>query len=296
MSKNSKPKSTDYSFVEAKVVTAISYFDQHSKSISPENAALTNLPHITWNDDFFDDDEDIIAVFDFSYDDMEQYYTDLGFVQLASTLLYAPIFMLSLVGCAPCFLRKNVQWNTRAQHVAITRDGIRFIREKRPFCWGLSCTDRGKSSKTVPFDKITDCDLEEPAGNACICCVPRILTVVNVDTASSGGGMKELSIAGLKNPVGFKKLVWAMKRVTAQGSGGGSMSSGVIDRGNYGGGGVDSTGESVTTLLKEIRDEMKVNNALLRGLKNCDTVQDVAPSYNKIDVEKEDNEKIIELL
>lgn len=62
-----------------------------------------------------------------------------------------------MLGLAPCYLRKNVRWNVTSQHVAVTRDGIRFVRDKRQACWGMPCTDSGKSSKTVPFDKITDC-------------------------------------------------------------------------------------------------------------------------------------------
>merc|ERR1711991_832602 len=71
-----------------------------------------------------------------------------------------------------------------------------------------------------PFDKITDCDIEEPAGNSgCCWLVENTVSVVNVDTASSGGtdpnqGIKkhELQIRGLVDPHAFKKLVWKMKR------------------------------------------------------------------------------------
>ena len=90
-------------------------------------------------------------------------------------------------------------------------DGIRFVRDKRPTLCGCPCTDAGKSSKTVPFDKITDCDIEEPGGNTCIC-VQNVLTSVLVDTASSGGAdpngavRHELVIRGLKDPYGFKKV------------------------------------------------------------------------------------------
>ena len=38
----------------------------------------------------------------------------------------------------------------------------------------------------MPFDKITDCDIEEPAGATC-CCIENVLSKVNIDTASSGG-------------------------------------------------------------------------------------------------------------
>ena len=42
---------------------------------------------------------------------------------------------------------------------------------------------------------------------------------MNVDTASSGNVMHELSLAGLKDPLEFKKLVWSMKRASALGGG-----------------------------------------------------------------------------
>merc|ERR1712087_509310 len=83
---------------------------------------------------------------------------------------------------------------------------------------GLSCTDQGKESKTIPYDKITDCDVQEPAGTACCCCIQNVLSVVNVDTASSGGTNSEggprheLRLKGLKYPNEFKQAVWGMKR------------------------------------------------------------------------------------
>merc|ERR1712232_421770 len=86
--------------------------------------------------------------------------------------------------------------------------------DKHPTCCGLSCTDRGRASKTVPYDKITDCDVQEPAGAACCCCIPNVLTQVNVDTASSGRNKDgipthELSLVGLKHATAFKQAVRA---------------------------------------------------------------------------------------
>ena len=124
------------------------YVDQPVKAANPEYANLPELKSITWTDSFFDEDDDIIAVFDFDYDAMESFYTNMGWAAVASTFLYSPLFFAQLVALVPCFLRQNVRWNSRSQHVAITRDGIRFVRDRRPCCWGLSCTDQGKSSKT----------------------------------------------------------------------------------------------------------------------------------------------------
>ena len=51
----------------------------------------------------------------------------------------------------------------------------------------------------------------EPAGYSCLC-VKNTLAAVNVDTASRCLGQSELNIVGLKEPLAFKELVWAMKR------------------------------------------------------------------------------------
>ena len=142
-------------------------------------------------------------------------------------------------------------------------DGIRFVRDKRPTYCGCSCTDAGKSSKTIPFDKITDCDITEPAG-ATLICIENVLSIVNVDTASSGttqdGIVKhELSIHGLKDPHSFKKLVWAMKRSN------GKMYQANITN-SYISHQVDHhIKESVPLLLKEIRDEIREQTKILRG-------------------------------
>jgi len=252
--------------------TAVSASSLPPCSISDDHYSNSNLPvearNTSWNDDFFDMEEssEIIAVFDFDYATMEDFNTKVGFASLAAFFLYPPVFGLALLGCAPCFLRKNVEWSARSQHVALTRDGIRFVRDRRKTCWGLSCTDAGRSSKTVPYDKITDCDIEEPAGNTCLC-IANVLTTVNIDTASSGGpgNHKELKISGLVDPVGFKKLVWAMKRYCAASNGGlgqqpvmaesmhrdAGNSNGKADQPSH------QEGESISLLLREIRDELR---------------------------------------
>mmetsp|Transcript_3233 Transcript_3233/g.9292 ORF Transcript_3233/g.9292 Transcript_3233/m.9292 type:complete len:327 (+) Transcript_3233:138-1118(+) len=240
-------------------------------SISDDD--YSNLPvearNKTWGDAFFDLEEssEIIAVFDFDYATMEDFNTKVGFASLAAFCLYPPILGVAMLGCTPCFLRRNVEWSARSQHVALTRDGIRFVRDRRKTCWGLPCTDAGRSSKTVPYDKITDCDIEEPAGNTCLC-IANVLTTVNIDTASSGGpgNHKELNITGLQDPVGFKKLVWAMKRHnnTATANGGLSQqpimaesmhrdagSSSKVEQPSH------QEGESISLLLREIRDELR---------------------------------------
>eukprot|EP00567_Pseudictyota_dubia_P002817 CAMPEP_0197446862 /NCGR_PEP_ID=MMETSP1175-20131217/11688_1 /TAXON_ID=1003142 /ORGANISM="Triceratium dubium, Strain CCMP147" /LENGTH=301 /DNA_ID=CAMNT_0042978027 /DNA_START=117 /DNA_END=1022 /DNA_ORIENTATION=- len=237
---------------------------------APAHQAPPETNDMIWDDDFFDGDSEVLAVFDFDYVTMEDFYTSTGWAYLLGTMIYPPVFVLAVAGLTPCFLKRNVQWNVRAQHVAITRDGIRFVRDRRKTCWGLPCTDAGRSSKTVPFDKITDCDIEEPAGATCIC-IKNVLATVNIDTASSGGPQKELRISGLKDPHSFKKLVWAMKRLNAQqiaavASTGGAAAfplgsspvpASIIRDGGDNAGGDGGDAASVAVLLREIRDELR---------------------------------------
>lgn len=143
-----KAPEEEYELTAALVSDPSLYLDKPAKMVDERYSDLPEVQNLTWTDSFFDGDDDVIAVFDFDYDAMESFYTNVGWVSLGCTLLYTPLFMLSLAGLAPCYLRSNVRWNTQSQHVAVTRDGIRFVRDKRPSCWGWQCTDQGKSTKT----------------------------------------------------------------------------------------------------------------------------------------------------
>lgn len=247
-----------------------------------DNGPVAQATNITWDDTFFQDQEDVIAVFDFDYALVEEF--DMS-VQKASLccLLVPPVACVFLCTLQPCYMRKRVQWEVHSQHVCITRDGIRFVRDKRPTMCGMACTDAGKVSKTVPFDKITDCDITEPAGATC-CVIQNVLSILQVDTASSGGAVNpnngqvqhELSLRGLKDPHAFKKLVWDMKRsngtytptVTAGGGGDGasypSLAKNMVSPAPAVNQMVRSGGDDESvSLLKEIRDELRQQTKLL---------------------------------
>jgi hypothetical protein len=141
-------------------------------------------------------------------------------------------------------------------HVAVHQDGIKFVNDKHQTCCGLTFTDKGKNSKTVPFDKLTDCDVQEPAGTAICCFVPNVLSTVIVDTASSGAAnpqtgivMHELNLRGLADPHGFKKCVWDCKRSAVNLRGG----SEGIPLAGAGGMDMDRGVSEHTALLSEIR-------------------------------------------
>jgi len=205
-------------------------------------------------DEFFNSDQGLISVWDFDYDAIISFETQRRWAQYI-----CPAMWVSCLCCQPCFLQKNVEWTARAKHVALTVDGIRYVTEKHPTCCGFSCTDKGKDSKTVPYDKITDCDVQEPAGAACCCCIPNVLTRVHVDTASSGtrDGIKthELSLSGLRFANEFKQAVWAMKRGELPSNASVPLGTAQVSPAQQ---------QMNTGLLTEIRDELRELNTRLR--------------------------------
>lgn len=260
---------------------------------------IAEARNLYWNDDLFDDEDGVIAVFDFDYDKMVQFETQIRaatqFITLCVAAAYVGVFLgyigaiavlgVYVLSLAPCLLRQQVLWEAESNHLCITRDGIRYVNDRRKSCWGFGMCDKGKSSKTVPFDKITDCDIIEPAGNACLF-FSRILYTVNVDTASSGGEghRHELKIVGLKEPHRFKALVWAMKRSITNGTAATLAASShegpdaavsaetfsaaagqkeTMDRAGYE---LTKNRSTSSGVLRDIRDELRQNNQLLRDM------------------------------
>jgi len=136
-------------------------------------------------------------------------------------------------GCtfAPCYIAythacgvQNIANEVDAQHLVLTADGIRYTVDARPTGCRFEFQHKGRVSKTIPYDMITDCDIEEPAGSSGpLCCmVKNVLSKVHVDTASSGTWRQgddgkswikhELSLQGLVDPHSFKSKVWEMRR------------------------------------------------------------------------------------
>ncbi len=234
-----------------------------SQATFPEDDEVGKLVRtLRWEDTFFDQEEGLIAVFDFDYEKIASFTKSTTCVYM----LFPPVLIFgTLFFCLPCLYQQQTDWDVYSQHVAITRDGIKFVKDRRKTCCGLSCTDAGKSSKTVPFDKLTDCDVTEPAG-ATFCCIENVLSVVTVDTASSGGGGEgpshELSLAGLKEPQLFKKLVWAMKRANNNNPSAPARLSFAptqsdMDRG--------FSNEETNAILRDIRSELIELNANLKN-------------------------------
>lgn len=256
----------------------------HRYSVSKTYQSIPESQGLEWTDGFFVEEEGVVAVFDFDYAQMVDFDTKtnavaqlccIGWLAAYCGFFAGPLGLIApaaytVVSMWPCFLRPQMEWHAHSQHVAVTRDGIRFVRDKRKSCWGCSICDQGRHSKTLPFDKITDCDIVEPAGSVCLC-IPRVLMTVNVDTASSGGDGKrvELSLVGLKEAHKFKQLVWGMKRSSR---GGGNayaapQAQEIAERGLVTSQQAPGGEDKMEFLLRGIRDELRENNNLLREIK-----------------------------
>ena len=163
--------------------------------------------------DFFQGTEGLIATYEFNYQEIIEFKTKVAENDTLSGFPISCVFC-----CIPfhyCFEVENIRDDISSQYVCLTQDGIKYVKDKHKTGCRMHYDDAGKTTKTIPYDKITDCDIEEPAGaeGPCCCMVDRVLTTVNIDTASGSGTAKhELSLVGLKDPEAFKAKVWQLKR------------------------------------------------------------------------------------
>ena len=221
------------------------------------------------SDAYFNGEQDIIVSYEFDYDAIVDFDTRLErSVATCLCFLYPPIGIVSCITLA-LYGSANINDKARAQHLAISRDGIRYIVEKHDAACRKAMCQQGKVSKTVPYDKITDCDVEEPAG-AEGCCPPvdRTLYTVRVDTA--GSNEMSLMIKGLKDPQAFKRDVWSMKRgeavggvVVAQPAQAAAVSAPASENSMsaVGSKGIEAAMQRQTILLEGILEQLKMQNA-----------------------------------
>jgi len=156
--------------------------------------------------EFFANEPNLYATFEFDKELTIKFRNDFQFYQ-SCCLCFCAFYPCSMCTYFMCD-KPNNRDVVNAQHLAVTVDGIKYVVEKHPSGCRANMCDVGKISKTVPFDKITDCDIEEPGGAEWCGLVPRVLSTVNVDTASG----RDLVLSGLADPHKFKELVWKMKR------------------------------------------------------------------------------------
>ena len=166
------------------------------------------------HDPFWDSQNDILKTYSFNYEALTAYKQKVHRSGMLG-LIFFPPGMLCAVLTYPCEMA-NIRDEVHARHIALTADGLRYIVDKHPTGCRLQCEDEGRSSQTVPYDKITDCDVEEPAGSeGCPCMlVKRTEYVFNVATANGPAfhSPTTVGLRGIDAPYELKKDVWSMKR------------------------------------------------------------------------------------
>jgi len=175
-------------------------------------------------------------------------------------------FLVKTIFLFPCFASRRETWDVRSQHLAVTRDGIRFDKDKRRTCCGLSCTDAGQTRITIQFDQITDCYIVEPVGSY-LGCVPHTLTRVHVavaarsDAANGQGNhvSSQIAFPGLKEPRDFRNLVMAMKRQRQTQPRENSLSSLVALLEQSGSDSNRGATEEIAVMLREIRNDLQAS-------------------------------------
>jgi len=204
-----------------------------------------------WTDKYSQNDPeagDVVRVFDFDYDKIIKFKSKLAHLELGIC------FPITALFCLPCLVWRNVSWEARAKHVALTVDGVRYVVDKHKTGCGCSCTDHGKKVVTIPYSSITDCYVVEPAGTVCCCCIRQVLATVYIKHAS-GPGTSSIALEGLKEPLTFQNSVWAMKREDGAGRKEKKLCSGGPTK--------DKQGSNMD-MLQEIRDELRSVKELMK--------------------------------
>jgi hypothetical protein len=130
--------------IEDLLSPALGRVNQTLDNVIPEAAGLT------WNDRFFDDEDDVIAVFDFDYDEMEKNCMTAAWVAYFSSLCICPAFFwIGALLQVPCYIGNNATWHIRSQHLAVTHVGVLFVHDGRKSLWGFPCSDFGRTQVLV---------------------------------------------------------------------------------------------------------------------------------------------------
>lgn len=167
---------------------------------------VPELGAVAWTDDFFEDDDDIVAVFDQDFQKVQGYYESIGWVSYGSTCCFCPsLFWFGVLCGVPCYLKQNVQWSIRSQHVALTVTGVKIVHERHRTCWGLPCTDVPRRTNFIPYSDIIACRVEEPRGTTCI--FEHNFHAVHIETRQ-----EEYTINGINEPWRFRDTLLSMRR------------------------------------------------------------------------------------
>lgn len=193
-----------------------------------------------------DEAASIIRSFPFAREEIIEYYLQMKMYGIMFKLIGCLVFVVPLYNFALQFrngklflfalpalvvthalldyilwAKPNLQDSINARHCAVTADSVMFIKDRHLTGCRLACNWEGRYRKTIPLEKITDVEVLEPAGRTMCGLMEEKLTTINIQTASTSG--VELSLDGLVDPQGFRRLVFDMKKGgSAQRAGGAS--------------------------------------------------------------------------
>ena len=167
------------------------------------------------HDPFWDSQQDVLKTYSFNYQAIIEYNHKLHVSEMIGCWVLVPLTAMTFLPFATgslCMYRcaeDNIRDKASARHIALTKDGIRYIVDKHQTECRLASQMQGRTSQTIPYDKISDCDVEEPAGaEGCPCyLVERTMDELTVATSTS-----RFTLTGLDAPYELKKDVWSMKR------------------------------------------------------------------------------------
>lgn len=128
-------------------------------------------------------------------------------------LCHTACFGFPYLLCLPCEVR-NLTDFAEAVRVRLTASELIYERGRIKTCWRLPMCDQGRVEKVIPFEKITDVVLQEPAGG----CPPKTLYTLKIQTAGNSGiPGSELEIIGLseRDSKDLKERLTTRKRTSA---------------------------------------------------------------------------------
>lgn len=207
---------------------------------SLDRGFYTSLPRSL--DTYFKHDnyvsDDHIAIFDFDYDKMEEYYSRQECIRQNFEL---PLFtFLGFTLFYPCvwfiFGRENVRDYAHTQHIAVTAEYIHYLHERhKNYCRFDCCCFEAKRTKKIYFEDIWEARSQELPSYCwtCIdycctfidicraidCCLPNSQSKYNLITINGGskrGGEDSppgLDLLELKHPIEFLVFVQKMREM-----------------------------------------------------------------------------------
>jgi len=241
---------------------------------------------LSWGDCYFDDRDDIVAVFDYDKEAISKGRITLTIWAIVTLCLFSAIFFVPFMpyGLLCCTIMSALPWcfnnqNLDLPHTAVTAFGVRHVQ---PATYGNN-SHRG-FSMLIPFQDIQAIDVAEggnfvwirtpsaDGGDYAETGIPKMTRIrydkrLNVwcEAPADRSTHSRLELSGLLEPCQFKKLVLSMKEKDERRRGGKSLLSNstlthrvleILERGS------SHNSYSEEVLFLELRDELRKFNEI----------------------------------